>query len=114
MAITLLSLHATEQGTYVINVALEDEDGNAVTPTTMSWTLTDKDGNVVNDREDVVVTSPSSSEDIVLSGDDLQITSTLGTLRLFTVKGTYSSSIGTGLPFTGWKWFVIDPSPVLP
>ena len=38
----------------------------------MTWCLTDKNGTIINGREDVAITSASSMT-IVLSGDDLAI-----------------------------------------
>ena len=105
-----LSTHATEEGTYVITITTKDENGDLVDPTTLMWTLTDLKGNVVNNREDVSISSPSSSEDVVLSGDDLQITDALGRDRMFVVEGTYSSDLGTGLPLKEWAYFSIDDS----
>jgi len=70
--------------------------------------LSDLKGNIVNSREDEVVNTPTASNDIVLSGDDLQI---LGSApketRVFTVEGTYNGSLGSDLPFTGKTYFVI-------
>jgi len=90
---------AIEQSTYVVNCAFLDEDGDAVVPTALTWSLTSLSGVVINDRSDVVVSSPSSSEDIVLSGDDLVI-STIPSenSRVLTVEATYNSTLGDGLP----------------
>ena len=97
-----ITTRAIEEGTCVITCAFSDEDGNAVAPNTLMWTLTDMLGNVINSREQVSVSSPSSSEDIVLSGDDLALQSTevwTEVKRLLTLEGTYDSSYGSSLPF---------------
>ena len=105
-----LTLEAGEEGTYIINVAFEDEDGTAVAPVSMTWTLTDLGGTIINSREDVPVSTPTASEDIVLSGDDLALqageTTEEKVHRKFTVSGTYDSSLGAGLP---WHSEVVFP-----
>lgn len=92
MAITTLSKEAKEGGTYVIELKFRDEDGNLTDPNTLSWWLSDVNGNPINNREDVTVDSPASITNVVLMGDDL----TPG-WKIFTIKGTYDSSYGTGL-----------------
>jgi len=103
-----LTVHANEQSTFVVTVAFKDEEGNDVTPTSMNWTLTDSDGNVINNRENVVVNSPSSSEDIVLSGDDLAVTDENNRVRILTVEAVYSSSLGSNLPLKDDVTFTVD------
>ncbi len=97
---TVLDLVALEEGTYVINAAWLDEDSLPTIPTTALWTLSDDLGNVVNVREDVPVTGISTTNDILLKGDDLAMSATYhGSKRVFLVKGTYNSTLGSGLPF---------------
>jgi len=105
---TILDTHAQEESTFVVTVAFEDEDGNAVAPTSANWTLTDEDGTVINNREDVAISSPTSSEDIVLSGDDLAVTETGDAVRVLTVEALYNSALGTGLPLKAEGRFVVD------
>lgn len=107
---TLLDDHATEESTFAITVAFTDDDGSAVSPNAATWTLTDSSGTVINSREDVSISSPTSSETIVLSGDDLQILSgeTGDVLRILTVEGDYDSSLGSSLPLKGSCKFVLD------
>lgn len=94
-------VEAIEESTLVINCAFKDEDGNAEDVKTLTWTLTDKDGTVINEREQVSVVTPSSTEDIVLSGDDLAILSgetAANVERRFLVEATYDSDLGDDLP----------------
>jgi len=94
---------AKEKSTLKVTVAFADEDGNAVTPTALTWTLTDRDGTVINERSAVSVT-PASSNVIALSGNDLALQSgetAKYVERRFLVEGTYTSSLGAGLPL---KW----------
>ena len=101
---------AVEQGTYVITGNFTDENSAAVIPVTLKWGLKDLSGNIVNSREDVVILSPDSTEDVVLSGDDLEINgSYFSSQRVFIFDGTYDSSLGSGLPIRESVLFNIKP-----
>jgi hypothetical protein len=92
--------YAVEQSTFAVDLAFTDEDEAAVTPDTVSWTLTDKQGNVINDHEDESET-PGSSMTILLSGDDLAFQageSGDSVWRILTIEATYTSDLGAGLP----------------
>lgn len=89
---------AVEGSTFVVNIAPTDEDGNAVTPITGAWTLTEENGDVINGRKDVAIDSLSTSMDIVLSGDDLPGGNQQERTLVLTFEGTYNSSLGSGLP----------------
>jgi len=100
MPIETLPTHATESSTYIVTVTFTDEDGDAVVPATVSWTLEDEDGNIINGRSSVEET-PASSIELVLKGDDLDPgDETVGNL-LLTVNATYNSSLGTAMPLVG-------------
>ena len=106
---TELELVALEEGTYVINAAWLDEDGLPTTPVTAVWTLSDDLGNVVNSREDVVIGALSTSNDILLKELDLAVSTAYhGTKRVFLVKGTYNSTLGSGLPLRVQTEFDIE------
>lgn len=104
---TTLTTHAVEESTFIITASFTDEDGNAVTPSTLKWTLTDDAGNVINSREDVSI-APASSVDIVLSGDDLALSGYGPAFRILTIEGTYSSDAGSDLPLKDSVKFVVD------
>ena len=108
MAATVLE-NAVEKSTYIVTVAFTDEDGDALTPAAITWTLTDVSGAVINSRSDVVVTVPAASINIVLSGLDLAIISGVTNKRVLTVEATYNSSYGTGLPLNARAEFTIEP-----
>lgn len=93
MAIPSLTPSAPEEGVYVITIAWEDEDGAAVTPDSATWTLTDNRGNVINSRSAVTISSLSTSNDIILEGDDLALTGT-GVQREIRFSYTYTSDLG--------------------
>ena len=117
---TELTTAAKEEGTYVITVSFTDEDDDPVSPTAITWTLSDYSGNVVNSRQDEVFnvsgldktysgsTLTQVSADIVLSGADLALPSPSFTKRVLTVKATYTSDAGSGLPFRDQIGFSIE------
>ena len=94
----------------VVTITFKNESGTAVSPVTATWTLTDGDGDVVNNRTDVVISSPTSTEKIALSGDDLLYSD--GAKRYLVVESTYTSSVtGTVLPLTSGVWFRVTDLP---
>ena len=97
---------ATEGSTYEITVALTDETGAAISPTTLVWSLRDDIGTIINGRDSVVATA-STSISIVLGADDL-VYGEDSTKRFITYEGTYTSSLGTGLPIVAEDWFEIE------
>lgn len=106
-----LTTLAVERSAFIISAAFTNEDGEAMTPESLSWTLTDQKGNVINDREDVVVATPASSVAIVLSGDDLALQEgeAWRASRLVTLTGTYLSAVTGGvLPFADSVSFAIE------
>ena len=107
---------ANEEGSFPVRVNYGlDYNGSAITPTTMTWTLTDKDGTIINSREDVSISSPSTENEVFLSGDDLAIqsgeTSKDEVSRYLLMEGTYAVTIGsttyTGKPIKGEYHFKI-------
>jgi hypothetical protein len=103
---TVLTVEAVEGSTYVVTAAFTDEDGDLVVPNSVSWTLTESDGDVVNGRQDVSET-PASSVDILLQGDDLLAKPAGGGYLLMTVTADYDSALGSGLPLIGQARIVV-------
>ena len=102
---------ANEKGTIVITCVFTDEDGDAVVPNTISWTLTDGAGDVVNSREQVSVAVPASTTNIVMSGDDLELEATDTSQyidRYFLIEAAYNSTYGTDLPLRDSAYFKIE------
>lgn len=94
---TLLPTHAIEQSTYAIVASFHDENGDPVEPNDdLVWTLTDPQGNVINERERVPVAS-ATSVTIVLHGDDLALLGGSFRRRVLTIEGTFNSDLGTDL-----------------
>ena len=102
---------AVEASTFVINAAFTDEDDAAVTPSSITWTLTDAAGNVINSRQDVVVDTPAASIDIVLFNADLAIAGQ-DRKRVLTVDAVYDSNAGSDLPLRDFVEFEIVDAPV--
>ena len=93
-------ISAVEASSLVVTAVLTDEDDVSVVPDSVTWTLVDASGNVINSREDVVL-SPAASVDAVLSGADLpwygqKITDTYSIYITF--KAVYDSSLENNLP----------------
>lgn len=105
-----LTTHAIEKSTYVITVVFTDENSVAVIPTAATWTLTDWNGIVINNRSAVAMSPLASTYNVVLSGLDLAIQTgeSLVGHRLLTVQATYNSSLGTGLLLKAEVEFVVD------
>ena len=91
---------AVEESTYVVTASFTDENDTPVVPNTITWSLTDLDGDPINYRSDVEVLSPAASITLVLKGDDLQIAAGEGgsAQRILTLEATYDSSLGNDLP----------------
>jgi len=106
---TLLTKSAVEESSFVISVTFKDEDENLITPKSATWTLSDEFGNIVNLREDVVISSLATTVNIVLSGDDLAFTATYSDKdRILTVNAVYDSSYGNDLPLKAEAHFKIE------
>jgi len=94
MPTTITTPAPNEESTAVVIVAFTDEDGNAMIPASLTWTLTDTSGNVINNREDVSII-PDTSVNIILDGNDLAIPTSNDLTRVITIEGKYNSSYGT-------------------
>ena len=94
---TTITVTPAEEGTAKVAVsAFTDEAGTAVTPSAITWTLTDRRGTVINARTAVAVT-PAASVAFLLSGDDLAVTTATSTERHLLITWTYNSTLGNGL-----------------
>ncbi|MCD6250181.1 MAG: hypothetical protein J7J98_07630 [candidate division Zixibacteria bacterium] len=118
MAAPTLSLHMDEGGAYFVHIAFADENGDAKAPETLNWTLTTKDGQtIINNRKEEDIPSPTASEDVVLNNADCAVLSgetASKIIRLFTVQGTYNSTLGNGLKLRGQCYIPLDNYPALP
>ena len=110
---TKLPYHAKEGSTFgirvdFIEVTIENPDGVPVTPNPgLTWSLTNADGSVVNERDAEPLT-PAPSLVIVLTGDDLALPDGYPTIRYLTVNGTYDSTLGSDLELKDEASFQIE------
>lgn len=103
MPITL-DEHASEQSTYAIDLVFTDEADAPMIPSSLTWSLLDGSGAVINGRSAVPIT-PAASVTIVLSGADLVASE--GSTRTVLIEGTYDSDLGSGLPIRDTVTFQI-------
>lgn len=83
-----VTVEVNEGSSLIVTASFKDESGKAVTPESVTWTLVDRTGTIINSRQDVSVT-PSSSVSIALTGDDLKRSGAGAGDRFLVVKGTY-------------------------
>jgi hypothetical protein len=98
MARATLTTVADEGSTYIVRATYYDEDDTAVTPDSVTWSLVDGDGHIVNSREDVSIAVPSTYNDIVLGAADLRCKGTRDASRTMIVKYVYDSATVTNAP----------------
>lgn len=102
-----------EGSTFFPIVTFSNENDELVVPNSIVWTLTDSAGNIMNNREDVVVVTPASSIEIKLTGDDLLIDSSMY-IRFLLIKAIYTSSRGSGQTLNKELMFQIVPIVKIP
>ena len=91
---------AEEEGSYFIKFNFLDQLKAAVVPTSIKWTLTTNDGEVINGRSSVNVAVPTAEWWLALKGEDLQLLEHKSSYswRIVTVKALYDSSHGDDFP----------------
>ena len=107
---TSLSTVANERSSYFVTVTLLDEDAVTIPTThitTISWTLTNSYGDVINNLSQVVPSTITNPFTIILSGNDLQIEGGADEIRHLTVEATYDSDLGNDLNFTDYATFTV-------
>jgi hypothetical protein len=93
-----------EKSTMVVNCRIKDASGNWITPNTMGWTHTDRNGVNISGRTYPVSVTPSGTPRIVLSNTDLALTATEQSSgeelfeRHLLIEWTYNAAEGMGLP----------------
>ncbi len=90
--------YAVSKSTFAVAVAFTDDSGAAVVPSSITWTLTDALGNIINGRNAVTVPTPAAAISIVLSGEDIDYATSASKRRVLTVSALYNSTLGAGLP----------------
>jgi hypothetical protein len=99
-----------ERSTVALVTSFRDEGGELITPTAISWSLTDGDGNTVNGRSAVDV-APANQVTVVLSGDDLALAQGDDGRRQVVVRATYDGALGDDLPIVGVLEFTVRNVP---
>lgn len=104
----ILDEPARKLGAYGIRLKFYDETASPMVPDSVAWTLTDKDGDVINDRDAVPIAEEDldSTMVITLSGQDLQEHAS-GEGRILFVQSTFTSDLGSGLPLPEWIHFTV-------
>jgi hypothetical protein len=108
----------SSEGSGVILAAFNDENGDPVTPDQASWSLIDKNGNIINYRKNVNISPLSTSASILLTRLDLRpdITQKFGVnqKRILRIKGSFTSSVfGPGIPINSDLEFYVENPPVI-
>lgn len=93
----ILDTRAVSGGTYSVAIDLLDEDGFDITPISVTWSLFDQSGSIINSRENVAVEVPSAHFSLLMSGDDILVGSDEEELRILRVTTRYSNNLATGL-----------------
>lgn len=76
----------------VATVTFEDENGDAVIPDSITWSLYDPAGAIVNTREDIAVAVPAASVDILIEGANNLYSG--GYKRVFVIKAVVDLAAG--------------------
>jgi hypothetical protein len=85
---------AFENDTFSVKVTFTDSNNEEFTPNDLTYTLSDKKGNIINELENIEI-SPSSSVYITFTGDDLSLINPTAKYewRVLTVKGSYDDIV---------------------
>lgn len=106
---TDITIRAIDRSTFIIDVAFSDENDEAITPNEVEWSLLSETGAIINDREEVEVSSLNTTISIVLTGEDLDFAD--GRVRVLLIEATYNSDLGTNLALRETARFLIDNLP---
>lgn len=100
-----------ERSTLALVASFHDEADELITPSAIVWSLTDGDGNVLNERDELPVTPTANTITIVLSGDDLAMPAGDDGRRQVVIRAVYDGNLGDDLPITGLIEFTIRNVP---
>ena len=104
---TVLTTTIGSRTAYRVTAVFKDSTATLVVPDSITWSLTNYDGTVINSRSAVAVAVPASSINIVVSGDDTDFVDGQG--RVLTVKAIYDSATdGNNLPLNEECKFEIE------
>jgi hypothetical protein len=96
----IIEIYADQESSIVLELDVEDENGNAVAPNELYWQLAFPDGSIVNDREAVEITTPTATSTVMLSGADLAVQDgdEVPAVRYLSLYATYDSGDVTDIP----------------
>lgn len=99
-------VEVVDQSTKIIPITFKDENDVAITPLTgsVTWTLYNEKGTIINGREDEPETSALTVY-VVLTGDDLKHSE--GSRRIVVAKARYNSTLGNNLRIVNMASFNI-------
>jgi hypothetical protein len=108
---------AKQNGSYLVEISLTAENSEgveeSVIPTSVVWSLMDKDGNIINSRDEVAVGGTLTASTLIrLGSSDLVIqdseTNRDTVLRHLVVQVTYDSDSTVGVPLTEMLTFILQ------
>ncbi len=84
-------LRPNENGGATVSGTFTDAAGSLFTPTTATYTLTDRFGNIIDSLSNIAIPSYTTSYTIDLTCSNLSIPTAGETLRYLLIKTTYDS-----------------------
>jgi len=109
MSLQIMPQQVLQESSAKVTAAFKDTDSqDAVTPISATWSLMALDGTIINSRSNVAISSPTSSEEIWLTGDDLQLLDNNNEyeLRKFLLQATYNNGASV-VPLTAEGQFSV-------
>ena len=88
---TKLDVEQLEGGTVIVKCSFHDATDESIAPNTLSYSLKDIEGNIINAQDSISVT-PDTTVHVALTGADLPY----GRVY-FELNGEYDSTYGSGL-----------------
>jgi len=100
---------AVEGSTYIIKVSFYDSAGDALIPSSITWSLYNSSRRIINSRTAVSIAVPAAENNIVLGTADLTISDSSDKLRIMKINAVYdSTTYGNNLPLKAAVKFTID------
>ena len=91
-------------GTAVFDITITDEDQEPTIPTSLSYTVKDSTGDIVDFRDNVPMTGLAASMVLTLTGDDLPA----GQELTVYFSGMYTSTLGENVALKGRFTFEVE------
>lgn len=104
----VLDDHAVEYSIFPIKCSFYDQTNVLTVPISASWTLTDLNGSIINNRNAIVFSPLASEMTIVLVDNDLVCNGKSRDCLIF-VDSRINSTLGSNLRLTEEVRFTVDP-----